>query len=251
MICGVRLSSLKQISNLAHNIRKPTIGNYIIESLVDKNINIVFGYNKMGPYSPFYKYEKEYEQFDIVFEKYEETCGYRALTYSKTTNNMGVMISTSTTGFGNLMSYIKAANKKKMPILLLSFFDPENELKSSPFPGDTKSYIKESLTIKTPANFSTDMEDLLSYSYTFPAGPVHLNVSNKILDEPIDLMSVSKSKVAQLPIRNRAVHPNVEVAKDLCDMTILNQRKMRKMKNFRSTKHFNVQQNSSELIDVH
>ena len=65
---------------------------------------------------------------------------------------------------------------------------------------------------------------------------------------------VSKSIVTQLPIRNLVVHPNVKVAKDLCNMTLLNQqkvKKMRRMRNLRATNHLNAQYNSSELIDVH
>lgn len=248
MICGVKVRNLTKITSFATNyIRKPTIGNYIIESLMDKNIKTVFGYNKLGPYSPFYKYEKEYEQFDIVFENYEESCGYRALTYSKLNNNMGVIISTSTTGFGNLMSYITAANNKKMPILLLSFFNPENELKSSPFPGDTRSYIKESLTIKTPKNFSTDMEYLLSYSFTFPAGPVHLNVSNKILDKPVDFNPNSKKGTIKLLTKKSVVHPTVKAANDLCEMHLLNKKKMKKT--MRKTMYFGMHPKYYELIN--
>lgn len=234
MICGLKVRNLTKLANLV-TPRKPTIGNYIIESLLDKNINTVFGHYKFGPYSPFYKYEKEYEDFDIVFDNYVHNCGYNALTYSKINNNMGVIVSTSTTGLGNLIPYIKTANQEMRPILLLSFFDPDSELKISPFPGTTKSFIKESLTIKVPENFSTDMEDLLSYSFIFPAGPVHLNVSNKILDEPINFKPVKTNEMVKLPTKKRASYPNIKSSNDTCNMYILNQEKMKN--NWRINKH--------------
>jgi thiamine pyrophosphate-dependent acetolactate synthase large subunit-like protein len=195
--------------------------------LVDKNIEVAFGYNKLGPYSPIYKYAKKHEDFNIVFEKYEKNCGYRALKYAANTNNMGVIISASTIGFTNIMTPIGAAHLAKRPLLLLSFFDPERELKISPFPQHTKHYIKESITLKNTKNFSADMESLISYGYEFPAGPVHLNVSNKILDEPLEF-ATEKFTSVQLPTRKPVVHQSVKAANDLCVMHIVNQQKIKR-----------------------
>ena len=250
MLCGIRTNSLNRISNhVRYSIKNkspPTIGSYIVESLVNKNIEVGFGYNKMGPYSPIYKYAQEHEDFNIVFEKYEKNSGYRALKYSMNTNNMGVVISTSTIGFGNIMSPIGAAQLKKQPLLLLSFFDPDNELKISPFPDRTKHYIKESITIKTTKHFSIDMEQLISYGYEFPAGPVHLNVSNKILDLPIvfgvkkDWSNESSSTelVKSSPIRKYILQPEVSFSRQSCNMLMENTAKRK-------------QTLYPELIDIH
>ena len=189
MLCGVRTNSLRRLSNYVSQsvyAAKPTIGNYLITSLVDRRIEVAFGYNKLGPYSPIYKYVKEHDDFNIVFEKYEKNCGFRALKYSANTNNMGVIFSTSTIGFGNIMTPIGIAKFEKRPLLLLSFFNPNNELKISPFPPRSDHYIKESITLKTTKNFLPEVEALISYGYEFPAGPVHLNVSNSILDDPLE-----------------------------------------------------------------
>ena len=91
MLCGVRMQSLKHASNAVRfgiTTSRPTIGNYIIESLLDKNIKVAFGYNKVGPYSPIYQYADCYEDFNIVFEKYEKNCGFRALKYGVNTNKV-------------------------------------------------------------------------------------------------------------------------------------------------------------------
>ena len=61
----------------------------------------------MDCYSPFYKATNEHEYFDVVFEENEQTSGYRALTYSKNNNNMGVIVSTATSGFANIMAPIE------------------------------------------------------------------------------------------------------------------------------------------------
>jgi thiamine pyrophosphate-dependent acetolactate synthase large subunit-like protein len=249
MLCGVQMNALKQMSRYvmkSSNSAKPTIGNYIITSLLDKNIEVAFGYNKLGPYSPIYKYVKENEDFNIVFEKYEKNCGFNALKYSANTNNMGVIVSTSTIGFGNLMTPIGIAKLEKRPLLLLSFFNPENELKVRPFPSSTKHYIKESITLKTAKNFSADMEALLSYGYEFPAGPVHLNVSNNIIDSPIEFgvkkdWSNEPQPIFQksLPVKTPVIQPNVVFARQLCEMHIDNALKKRNSITY------------SELLDIH
>ena len=186
MLCGIKLSDLTRNTRLVKTIsqRKINIGQYIIKSLVDKDINVAFGH-KSGCYSPIYKATNQHEYFDVVFEEYEKNSGYRALSYSKNNNNMGVIISTATSGFANIMAPIERAKKEKRSLLLLSFFDSEDELKSSPFSAKSKSFIKESVTIKKPDNFPDEMESLVFYGYTFPAGPVHLNVANEILGLPV------------------------------------------------------------------
>jgi thiamine pyrophosphate-dependent acetolactate synthase large subunit-like protein len=220
MLCGIKARSLvtnPMMRVLSRN--KITVGEYIVESLVDKEINIAFGH-KYGCYSPFYKATNEHEYFDVVFEENELTSGYRALTYSKNTNNMGVIVSTATSGFANLMEPIQKSMIEKRSLLLLSFFDAEDELKSSPFSGKSKSFIKESLTIKNSDNFTNEMECLVMYGYTFPAGPVHLNVANEILDTPIGASVVGKI--------NKDLHPDIIFSKNLCKMHELNAKKMNK-----------------------
>ena len=49
MICGISVNALKRNSRLINLGRRSNIGQYIIESLVDKDINIGFGY-KYGYY---------------------------------------------------------------------------------------------------------------------------------------------------------------------------------------------------------
>ena len=219
MLCGIRLRSLITNSKFKNVLRhKTTIGQYIIESLVDKDINIGFAY-KYGSYSPIYKAAKEHEYFDIVFEEYEQNSAYRALTYSKN-NNMSVVVSTATCGLNNIITPLEIAKIEKRPLLLLSFFDAEDELKSSLFSDNSKSFIKESLTIKNSDNFPDEMECLLSYGYTFPAGPIHLNVANEILDTPIGVSVVGKL--------NKNAHPDIIFFRDLYKMHDLNAQKIKK-----------------------
>ena len=188
MLAGIKMNKLirnQRITNLAAH-SKFTVSNYIIESLIDKNVKIAFGHKKtMNRYTPLFKTAEEYDNFDIIFENYEETAAYKAVTYSKINKNLGVVINNSPYGFGSILNPIKKAKYNMYPILLLSFFDPYHELKISAFPGEMRSFIKQSITIKNSDNFPAEVEGLLSYCFEHPAGPVHLNISNEILHEPI------------------------------------------------------------------
>jgi len=190
MIAGVKINTLirnqRFVNSVISHIKKPTIGQYIIESLIDKNVNIAFAPKNGQQYSPIFDVAEKNENFDIVFDEYEKNTAYRALTYSKLNNNIGVVINTSVNGFDNINDPIQVAKKNMNPILLLSFFDCNDEQNNSSNSVSLKSIIKESLTLKVAENFSIDMEEILSYAYTFPAGPVHLNISNELLNKTID-----------------------------------------------------------------
>ena len=78
------------------------------------------------------------------------------------------------------------------------------------------------------------MEALLSYGYEFPGGPVHLNVSNNIIDTPIEFgvkkdWSNEPQQAFQksLQVRARVIQPNVVFSRQLCDMHIDNDAKKR------------------------
>jgi len=185
MICGVKNTNLRAFKTITSN--KPTFGQYIIESLIDKNVNTIFTHKNNGIYSPIYDLIENHEDFDIIFNDRQDIAGYNALDYSYSANTLGVVINTSPYGHHGLYKPLQKAKLEMRPLLILSLFNNKNELTISGFPGIMKSFIKESMYIKTTENFSSDIESLLSYSFIYPAGPVHLNISNEILDKEIDL----------------------------------------------------------------
>jgi thiamine pyrophosphate-dependent acetolactate synthase large subunit-like protein len=234
MLAGVKMSMLMRPRHLANsNIGyKPTVGNYIIKSLVDKNVNIAFGYKKaMNRYTSFFKTADEHENFDIIFENYEETAGYNAVTYSKINSKLGVVIDNSSYGFGHIFKPIEKAKHNMYPVLLLSFFDENHELKVSSFPGEMRRFIKQSVTIKSPDNFPAEMEGLLSYCFEHPAGPVHLNVSNQVLDKPLNFgikeQNDNPTLLQYLEKQYSERQSEVEFSQNVCKMHAINFQKQR------------------------
>ena len=112
--------------------------------------------------------------------------GYQALTYSKLNNNLGVIINNSSYDLGNIYKPIKIAKVTMNPILILSCFNSKQELSESAFPEIIKSIIKKTVTIeKVNKNITMNVESLLQHSYADPAGPVHLNIANNILNKSV------------------------------------------------------------------
>ncbi len=238
MLAGIKMTRL--ISN-KHINNKSTVSNYIIESLIDKNVNTAFGHKRaMNKYTPLFKTADEYDNFNIIFENYEETAAYKAVTYSKINRNLGVVIDNSPHGFGAIFNPIKKAKYNMYPILLLSFFDPYHELKISGFPGVIRSFIKQSITIKNANNFPAEMESLLSYCFEHPAGPVHLNISNEILgksipfnipeyEENLSLLQYLEKQYEETDNHDTSSkkyeHPVVTFSHDVCKMHKINHQK--------------------------
>ena len=241
MIGGIKIARLM---NNARNLTKEpkiTIGKYIIKSLIDKNVNVAFG--SINNYSPILKIARK-EKFDIILENHEENSAYGAVTYSRVTNNLGVIINNSSYGFANISKPIQKASNHNFPLLLLSFFDETRELKTSAFPGNMRKYIKQSVTIKKPENFNAEMEGILSYCFEKPAGPVHLNISNTLLDKPLFMNSQEEEdedeekeenllqhleKQYKHNIINPNIlpkeHPSVKFSREVCKMYIDNSKK--------------------------
>jgi len=156
-----------------------TNGEYIIKSLMNKKINHVFGYNQ-NMYTPFFKIAKNIKDFHLMLCDSEEYSGKIAINFSK---NTGVIISTSTYGFRNICNPLKNAYDNEIPLLLLSFYNKEDELKSGSYLRPERKFLKEYYTVRDNDNISKLIEYMLLTSESPRKGPVHLNICNKYLND--------------------------------------------------------------------
>lgn len=186
MICGVAKNLIHNF-NHTNSIQKPTIGQYIIESLINKNIKVAFG-RKNNINLPIYKIAEKHTEFNIILNEYKENSAYQALTYSRLNNNLGVIINNSSVCLNDIYKPIKIAKTIMSPMLIISCFNAKHELSDSAFPEIIKSIIKKTITIETVnKNIFMDFESLLQYSYAEPAGPVHLNIANNIVNKSMEI----------------------------------------------------------------
>ena len=167
-----------------------TIGEYIIERLIHKKINIGFSY-KGNCYTPFFGIANKYSDFDTIFHSYEASSGYSALSYAKYTNNLGLILSTSTYGFNNISKSLENAHYNKIPLLLMSFYDQDSESKLCINMRPERKFMKESHTIKKPDAFPNLLEYVMMITELPQNGPVHLNIHNNILNNKVDLYNIN------------------------------------------------------------
>ena len=193
MLCDVlKYQSLSKISSrFVRHIGKKynnkiTVGEYIIERFIDKKIFI--GYSiKQYMYTSLFTTVNKFKNFDVVFYNNDDLSGYSALSYAKHTNNIGLILSTSTYGFGNICKALNEAHIHKVPLLLMSFYDKENESKLTKSLKSERQYLKESYTVNNPEKCANVLEYMMMLSEMQQKGPVHLNICNNILKKEIKL----------------------------------------------------------------
>jgi acetolactate synthase I/II/III large subunit len=170
-----------------------TVAEYIIERFLDKKIDIGFSY-KSGSYSPFFNTANKFNKFNVVFNDHEESSGYCAISYAKHTNNIGLILSTSTHGFTNICKPLNAADYHQIPLLLMSFYDKESELKLTKSMRPEIRYMKESHTINDSEKLPNLLEYIMMMAELPKKGPVHLNICNDILTKKVNLNEINIEK---------------------------------------------------------
>ena len=114
MICNTFINKLR-----TKYINHINISNYIIERLLYKNINKAFGYNG-GAALPLFDAISKSNKFEMIFNRHEQSSGHCAEAYSKITNNIGTVITTSGPGFTNVITPLQDAYSDSIPLLCIS-----------------------------------------------------------------------------------------------------------------------------------
>lgn len=179
-------SFVKRISQKYNN--NITAGEYIVERFIEKKIRI--GYSSEKNYhTPFFKIANKFNNFHIVFNSYDQTNGFCALSYAKHSKNIGLIFTSSTYEFNNIHTALTVSKYNNIPILLMSFYDTEldSESKLVKFVKPEIEYFKDNVNITKAENIPTMLEYMMMLSELSPKGPVYLNICNNILKEKIDL----------------------------------------------------------------
>ena len=184
-VCNNFVTSLNKKYN-----NKITAGEYIVERLIKKNINIGFRY-ELDKYTPFLKATNNNNEFEVVFNDYEKLVGYNALSYAKNTDNIGLMLSSSTYGFSNYCEILDRAQYECVPLLLMSFHNPESVLKISDHLRTERRFLKNYHYINNAIFLPNLLEYILTIAELPKKGPVQLNICNDILDNIIDFNTVN------------------------------------------------------------
>jgi acetolactate synthase I/II/III large subunit len=173
-----------------------SVSNYIIERLIDKNINTAFGYNG-GAALPLFDAISKNKNFNMIFNRHEQSSGHCAESYSKMTNNIGVVITTSGPGFTNVITPLQDAYSDGIPLLCISCQVSSNVLNTDAFQesntiGISKSCVKNNYQIKNANDLPIILEYMIDLSEAPRKGPVHLDICKDILIQPINLKNIEE-----------------------------------------------------------
>jgi len=193
---------LKYLSAKYQN--KVNISQYMIERLISHKIRTVFSDCRYHS-SPFInacsQHTTNYNNFDVVFTPFTKSYTAKAIIYSQENKSPGVVINNShhnVTG-KQIGRHLTTAFHQKIPLVLLSFYNNNPGLNKIEQSFETYTpLMKESYTAKRVDTFANLFEYMLMLSTLPTKGLVHLKISNDILDQTMDLKSLSGTESSSL-----------------------------------------------------
>lgn len=155
-----------------------TPNEYLVKRFNYEGISTGFNSNKYKTYSPFYKFIKDCETFNIHNIETEYLIPYAAKNYYNITKKTGIMFNTSIHGYNKLIPGILDANINSIPLLLISFYNSNEELKIS-----QPEIFKEHYRLTKYEHLPNILEHMLNFSNLHRKGVTHLQIENSILNE--------------------------------------------------------------------
>jgi len=182
--------SLTKISNkFASRLRNKyshiNMGQYMIERLMNENINIGFCQDRFQDHKIF-EISKKYKKFDLVFDESEQMTVDCALTYSKIFKRPGVIITSCEYGFQNISIPLYKSCIEGHPMLLIV-------LSESPSTKPTtiiNNFLKDSHEVHDTYRFPQLFEYMLNIAQTSKPAPTCLNIQDNLITALIDLTVV-------------------------------------------------------------
>lgn len=163
---------------------------FIVKKLLSNDIKNVFGYCG-GPNLKLFD-ELSKNNITIYSNRHEQYSGHSCEAFSKITNKLGVLITSSGPGLTNAVTAINDAYSDGIPMLVLSGQVNSAKLNTCAFQecdatSITKSCVKKNLLIKDIKTLIDNFDDLVLFSLKERKGPVHLDICSNVFTEEYEL----------------------------------------------------------------
>jgi acetolactate synthase-1/2/3 large subunit len=167
---------------------------YIIKKLNQYEINTVFAYPggaNLKLMDTLYK-----SNIKTIVNRHEQFSGFSAEGYSKSSNKIGCVITTSGPGLTNIITPLQDSYSDGIPLLAISAQVDHKKLGTSAFQecnaiALTKPCTKYNKLIKNIDELIEEFDNIVKISMTNRKGPVHLdiccNVFNEIVPSDLDI----------------------------------------------------------------
>jgi len=161
---------------------------FIKKKLLSLKTDFVFGY--IGGCNLKLFDELHNSSIKIISNRNEQCSGHSAEAYSKVSNKLGIVITTSGPGLTNMITPLQNAYSDGTPLLLISGQVPSDKLGTSAFQecnstDITKSCVKKNILIKDIYSLVNNFDNFIEEIYTDRKGPVHLDICKNVFDENI------------------------------------------------------------------
>ena len=161
----------------------------LVKQLKNNDCNNIFLYN--GGTNLSLLNEIKNQKMNYIMNINEQCSGHNAVIYTKSSNNIGVVVSTSGLGLTNLITPLLDAKNDGIPLIVITSQFPTTALGTNAFQeAPSIELMQHCIKKSTQIKHIKDIEYLIDEAYYITKdgkpGPVHLDCPKDILAEIID-----------------------------------------------------------------
>lgn len=194
---------------------------YIIQKLLEYNIQTIFGYTG-GANLGFYNELYNNKNFSLYFNRHEQFSGFSAIGYTKSTQKIPLLLTTSGPGLTNVITPLQDAYNDGIPMFCISGQVSQHVLGTNAFQEVnaielTKSCTKWNSQIKNTNELQYKLEEAFIQLYDKKTryGPIHLDICCNVFQE---MMEIKDNKFLKLENKKIMTNPKkliIELSKKL------------------------------------
>jgi acetolactate synthase-1/2/3 large subunit len=180
----------------------------IIESLINENVDIIFGYPG-GAILPFYDSLYKQKQIKHILAKHEQGATHAAEGYARSTGKVGVVVVTSGPGATNTITGLTDALLDSIPLVCFSgqvptFLIGTDGFQEADITGLTRSCTKHNYLVKNVDDLGYIIHEAFHIAKTGRPGPVLIDVPKDVQNNLGFYAGIEKinRKSYQIPIKS-------------------------------------------------
>lgn len=160
---------------------------FIMQKLLEKNVNTIFGYSggsNLHLFNEIKKYKDE-SKIQFIVNKHEQFLGHSAEGYAKASGKIGCSIITSGPGITNMITPLQDAFLDSIPMICISGQVSSKVLGTRAFQevnaiGLTKHCTKWNYLIKDSSELEYALEKAFDIAMYGKKGPIHLDICSDV-----------------------------------------------------------------------
>lgn len=168
------------------------VSDYIVNKLIENNINTVFTYTGGASLPLVNSLYKSKDKIRSIFNRNEQFSAFSATGYAKASKRVGVLITTSGPGLTNSITGIQDAYNDGIPLIVISCQVSSLQLNKDAFQECnatelTRSCTKYNKLVINPSEIVNELDRAFEICKQPRNGPVHLDICMDLFDKEIEI----------------------------------------------------------------